>query len=95
VGPSSSGSGSPKAVAGCPAEVLGLRPYHDRGHCRIPPEEGDAADRAPALPRRDVARGFRGELSDGLDCPPHRRTSPVGEGNSGKGRLLHRRPDAP
>jgi hypothetical protein len=48
-----------------------------------------------ALPQRDDTRGFRGELPDGLGCPPHRQAPLTGEGDGGEGRLHRRHPDAP
>jgi hypothetical protein len=87
--------GSSEATSRCPAEAPGSRLHRGWGHRCIPWEEGAAANRASAPPQRDDTRGFRGELPDGLDCPPHRRAPPAGGGNDGEGGLCHHCPDAP
>jgi hypothetical protein len=60
------------AVAvGRSTEASGSRTYCDWSCCRLPPEEGAASDQASAPLGRDDARGFPGELSDGLGGPLH------------------------
>jgi hypothetical protein len=95
VGPTSGAPDLHEVIVGCPVEAPGSLSHRDQSCRSLPPTAGSAVDRPLAPPRRDDTRGLCGKLPDGLDRPPHRRTPLTGEGNGGKGGLLHRGADAP
>jgi hypothetical protein len=85
----------PEATAGGAAEAPRPQSHRGRSCCSLPPAANVAASRSPTPPRQDEPRGLCGKLPDGFGRPLHRRTSHVGEGNSGEDRLLCRGGDVP